>query len=78
MTLRKSTCGWGPGAGTVGVWDGLAHTALFKIHKQQGPTVSTGNSAPCYTAAWMGGEFEEEWIHVYVWLSPFLVPLQLS
>ena len=21
--------------------------------------------------AWMGGLFEEEWIHVYVWLSPF-------
>ena len=29
-------------------------------------TYSTGNSAQCYVAAWMGGEFEEEWIHVYV------------
>ena len=27
---------------------------------------STGNSAQCYVAAWMGGEFREEWIHVYV------------
>ena len=26
---------------------------------------STRNSAQCYVAAWMGGEFEEEeWIHV--------------
>ena len=27
---------------------------------------STGNSAQCYVAAWMEGEFEGEWIHVYV------------
>ena len=27
---------------------------------------STGNSAQCYVAAWMGGEFWGEWIHVYV------------
>ena len=39
---------------------------------------STGNSAHCYVAAWMGGEFGEEWIHVYVWLSPFAVHLKLS
>ena len=39
---------------------------------------STGNSAQCYVAAWMGGEFGGEWIHVYVWLSPFAVHLKLS
>ena len=38
---------------------------------------STGNSAQCYVAAWMGGEFAEEWIHVYVWLSHFAVHLKL-
>ena len=27
---------------------------------------STGNSAQCYVAAWMGGERGGEWIHVYV------------
>ena len=32
---------------------------------------SPGSSAQCYVAAWMGGGFEGEWIHVYVWLSPF-------
>ena len=26
---------------------------------------STGNSAQCYVAAWMGGEFRGEEIHVY-------------
>ena len=35
------------------------------------------NSAHCYAGAWMGREFEGEWIHVYVWLSPFAVHLQL-
>ena len=29
-------------------------------------------------SAWMGGEFGGEWIHVYVWLSPFAVHLKLS
>ena len=36
---------------------------------------STWNSAQGYVPAWMGGEFGGEWIHVYVWLSPFAVHL---
>ena len=39
---------------------------------------STGNSAQCFVAAWMGGEFGGEWIHVYAWLSPFTVHLKLT
>ena len=48
---------------------------------------STGNSAQCYVAAWiggelggdlMGGELGGEWIHVYVWLSPLAVHLKPS
>ena len=27
---------------------------------------SVWNSAQCYVVAWMGGEFGEQWIHVYV------------
>jgi len=55
------------------------NNAVFQVDNQQLPTVfSTGNSAQCYVAAWMGGEFGEEWIHVYVWLSPFCVHLKLS
>ena len=38
----------------------------------------TGNSAQCYVAAWMGGEFGGERIHVYVWLNHFAVHLKLS
>ena len=30
---------------------------------------STGNCGQCYVAAWMGGEFGGEWIHVYEWLE---------
>ena len=39
---------------------------------------STENSAQCYVAAWMGGEFRGERIHVSVSLSPFAVHLKLS
>ena len=39
---------------------------------------STGNSAQCYVAAWMGEEFGGECIHLYVWLRPFDVRLKLS
>ena len=36
------------------------------------------NSVQCCVAAWMGGEFGGERIHVYVWLSPFTVHVRLS
>ena len=39
---------------------------------------STGNSIQCCVAPWMGAESGREWIHVYVWLSPFTVHLKLS
>ena len=39
---------------------------------------TTGNSAQCYVAAWMGGEFGAEWIHVHEWLSLFAVHLKQS
>ena len=39
---------------------------------------STGNSAQYYVAAWVGGEFGGERIHIYVQLSPFAVHLKLS
>ena len=34
----------------------------------------TGNSVQCYVAAWLGEEFGEEWIHVYVCLSHSAAP----
>ena len=38
---------------------------------------STKKSAQCYVAAWRGVGFGGEWIHVYVWLSPSAVNLEL-
>ena len=38
----------------------------------------TENSSECYVAAWMGVGFGGEWIHVYIWLSPFTIHLKLS
>ena len=39
---------------------------------------STWNSAQRCVAVWMGREFGGEWKHVYIWLTPFTVHLQLS
>ena len=39
---------------------------------------SRRNSAQYYVAAWMGGGFGGEWIHVHVRLSCFAVHLKLS
>ena len=65
------------GRDSQGLWEGHVHTAMFKMDNQQRPIVCTWSSAQCYVAAWMGGEFGGEWIHVYVWLSPFAVHLRL-
>ena len=46
--------------------------ATFKEDSQQGPTVQRMNSAQCYGAVWMGGEFRGAWIHVYVWLKLYM------
>ena len=35
---------------------------------------STGNSAPCYVAGWIGGELEGEWIHGYVLAESLCCP----
>ena len=37
---------------------------------------STGTSTQCHVAAWMGGEFEGEWIHVYAWLKSLCCALE--
>ena len=49
-----------------GVWDGYAPTAVFKWITDKDLLYSTRNSTQCYVAAWMGGEFTEEWMHAYV------------
>ena len=54
------------GRDSQGVWDGNVYLAIFKMGNQQRPTYSIGNSAQCYAAGWMGGEFGGEWICVCV------------
>ena len=39
---------------------------------------SAGNSAQCYEATWMGGEFGGAWIHAYVWMSSSAALLKLT
>ena len=39
---------------------------------------STGNSAQYYVAAWIGRDFGEEWIQVYVQLDSFAAHLKIS
>ena len=67
------------GEGTVREFGMDVYTLLYlKWITNKDLLYSTGNSAQCYVAAWTGGEFSREWIHVYVWLSPFAVHLKLS
>ena len=50
----------------------------FKWITNKALLYSTGNSVQCYVAAWMGGEFGGERMHIYVWLNPFTIHLKLS
>ena len=45
------------------------------MDSQQGPTISTGNSAQYYVAAGLGGEFGG---YMFMWLSSPDVHLKLS
>ena len=49
------------------------YTAILKWITNKDLLYSTWNPVQSYVAAWMGGGFGEDWIHVYVWLSPFAV-----
>ena len=72
------TRGEGWGEGIVKEYGMDMYTLLYlKWITNKDLLYSTGNSAQCYVAAWMGGEFEGEWIHVYVWLSCFAMHLKL-
>ena len=48
---------------SYGVWDGCVKPAKFKMDNKD--LYCTGNSAQCYVAAWMRGEFGGGWTHVY-------------
>ena len=60
----------------MSAWNGHVYTLLhLKWVTNKDLLCSTGNSAPGYVAAWMGGGFEGEWVHVHIQLSPFTVHL---
>ena len=46
--------------------DMYTHHFIFKMDNHKNLLYSTWNSAQCYMAAWMGGEFGREWICAYV------------
>ena len=50
----------------------------IKLYSYHGLLYSTWNSAQYYVAACLGGEFGRERVHVYAWLSPSAVHLELS
>ena len=58
-------------------WMGLYTLLYLKWITKKKLLCSTGNYVQCYVAAWIGGEFGGEWIHVYVQLSPLAVHLKL-
>ena len=47
---------------------------LKLIDWNKGLLYSSGNSVQCYVAAWVGGAFGGEWIHVYLWLRSCFSP----
>ena len=46
----------------------VPHDAVFRMDDSKDLLYSTGDSAPCGVAAWMGGECGGGWIRAYVWL----------
>ena len=66
------------GRDSWGVWMDMYTLLYLKWITNKDLLYSTWNSAQGCVAAGMGGEFGGEWIHVYVWLSPFTVDLKLS
>ena len=75
--LRKQTySSWGEGI--VRDFGKIMYTLQYsKWITNKDLLYSTWNSAQCYVAAWIGGEFGGKWVLVYAWLSPFTVHLRL-
>ena len=66
------------GEGIVREFGKVTYTLLYsKWITNKDIFYSTWNSTQCYVSVWMGRGFGREWIHIYVWLSPFTVHLKL-
>ena len=67
MNLLVGAGGEGCGQGTVKEFGiGMYILLYLKWITNKDLLYSTGNSAQCHVAAWMGREFGGEWIHVYM------------
>ena len=77
--FREGTYGWqsgkDDGRGGQEVWDGHVLYGVFKMDSQQGPTVQHMELCWMLCGSLDEAELGGEWIHVYVWLSPFPVHL---
>ena len=52
------------------------HSLILKNDNQQGPIVPNKEFCSMLCGSLDGREFEEEWIHAYVRLSPFAIHLR--
>ena len=78
LTDRKRTHGC-QGEGIIQDFGKGMYTLLYlKWITNKNLLYSTWNSAQCYAPAWIGGGFGGEWIHVYAWLSPYVVHWELT
>ena len=69
----------GPSQGVGRDFGKVTYTLLYlKWITNKDLLYSPWNSAQCYVLAWMGGELGGRWIHIYVWLGPFVVHLKLQ
>ena len=75
--FRKQTYGC-QGEGIVREFGKVMYPLLYlKRITNKDRLCSAWDSDQCYVAAWMGGEFGGEWIHVCIWLSLFSSRLKL-
>ena len=69
------------GGGTVREFGMDMYTLLYlRWITNEDLLYSSGNSAQCFVAGYVGGEFGREcgYTYVYVWLSPLAIHLKLS
>ena len=67
QALRTSLVGGRMVVGIVKEFEMDSYTWLYlKWIINKDLLYTTWNSAQCYMAVWMGGEFGREWIHLYV------------
>ena len=65
------------GRNSQGLGDAHVHTALFTVGSRQGPFAQHRELCSMVHGSLDGSGVGGEWIHVYVWLSPFAAQLKL-